>query len=86
MSKYLTILNIIIVVTYFVQSINGNNGDVFDDKKTLMIVFDATASMGSSLDMLRTSAKKIMERFTSREDNPIHNYVLVAFRDPGNID
>lgn len=53
------------------------------DQKSLLIVFDATRSMSSDLAQLRGAASKIVEKLSSREDNPIYNYVLSIFRDPG---
>lgn len=53
------------------------------DQTSLVIVFDATASMSSSLVELRSSARNIINKFKSKENNPIYNYIFVPFRDPG---
>lgn len=53
------------------------------DQTSLIIVFDGTASMSSSLVQLRSSAQKIVNEFANKENNPIYNYIFVPFRDPG---
>jgi CheY-like chemotaxis protein len=53
------------------------------DQRSLLIVFDATGSMHDDLEQLRAGAKEIVNELSSREDNPIYNYVLVVYRDPG---
>lgn len=53
------------------------------DQKSLLIVFDATESMKDALDELQEAARHIIKDFSSREINPIFNYVLEIFRDPG---
>lgn len=54
-------------------------------QKSLLIVFDATMSMEPDLAQLREGAQEIIMKFASREDNPIHNYVLSVYRDPGRL-
>lgn len=54
-----------------------------DDQKSLLIVFDATGSMHDDLEQLRSGAKEIIHELSARTDNPIFNYILVVFRDPG---
>lgn len=51
-------------------------------QKSLIIAFDGTGSMNSSLQQLKRAAKDIVEKFASRPDKPIHNYVLTVFNDP----
>lgn len=53
------------------------------DQKSLLIVFDNTGSMFSDLSQLRGAAQEIVDKFSSRADNPIYNYVLSVFNDPG---
>lgn len=55
------------------------------DQKSLLIVFDATGSMHDDLEQLRVGAQEIINEFSAREDNPIYNYVLVVYRDPGEL-
>lgn len=52
------------------------------DQKSLLIVFDATASMHDDLEQLRAGAQEIVSELSARDDNPIFNYVLVVYRDP----
>jgi len=39
--------------------------------------------MGTDLEQLKTGVKEIVNDLSSRKDNPIYNYILVAFNDPG---
>lgn len=39
-------------------------------------------SMHDDLQQLRSGAQEIINDLSSRDDNPIYNYVLVVFRDP----
>jgi hypothetical protein len=55
------------------------------DQKSLLIVFDATGSMHDDLEQLRSGAKEIIHELSARTDNPIFNYILVVFRDPGEL-
>lgn len=55
------------------------------DQKSLLIVFDATISMNPDLAQLREGAQEIVTKFASREDNPIYNYILSVYRDPGRL-
>jgi len=38
--------------------------------------------MHDDLQQLRSGAQEIINDLSSRDDNPIYNYVLVVFRDP----
>ena len=53
------------------------------DQRSLLIVFDATGSMNRDLVELRSAAQEIVNELSARADNPIYNYVLVVYRDPG---
>ncbi|XP_070501615.1 hemicentin-1-like [Chironomus tepperi] len=53
------------------------------DQKSLLLIFDTSGSMGGDLAQLKVGAKEIVRDLSSRADNPIFNYVLVAFNDPG---
>lgn len=53
------------------------------DQRSLLIVFDGTGSMSADLAQLRGGAQEIVNKLALREDNPIFNYVLSVFRDPG---
>lgn len=52
------------------------------DQRSLVIVFDATGSMQDSLNVLRNSARNIIDKFSSWNHSPIYNYIFVPFRDP----
>lgn len=55
------------------------------DQKSLLIVFDATASMNRDLEQLRGAAQEIVQMLAKQEQNPIYNYILSVFRDPGGL-
>lgn len=48
-----------------------------------VIIFDGTQSMEPDLVQLRLAIKKIVNEFSILPKNPIYNYILVVFRDPG---
>ena len=52
-------------------------------QRSLLIIFDGTKSMTKDLEQLRLAATQIINELSMRRDNPIFNYVLVVFRDPG---
>lgn len=52
-------------------------------KKSLTLVFDGTGSMSTDLAQLRGAAQEIVKTLSELKDNPIGNYVLSVFRDPG---
>lgn len=39
--------------------------------------------MGGDLEQMKAGAREIVLDFSSRSNNPIYNYILVAFDDPG---
>lgn len=53
------------------------------NQKDLLIVFDATGSMGPDLAQLRSAAIEIINDLSRKVEDPIHNFVLSVFRDPG---
>lgn len=53
------------------------------EQKSLLIAFDATGSMATDLNQLRAGAQEIVKMFAKRDDNPIYDYILSIFRDPG---
>lgn len=55
------------------------------DQKSLLIVFDATASMAADLEQLRSGAREIVNLLAAQAENPIYNYILSVFRDPGEL-
>lgn len=55
------------------------------DQKSLLIIFDTTGSMATDLAQLKQGAIDIVNNFASRKDQPIYNYVLSLFNDPGNM-
>lgn len=52
-------------------------------QRSLLIIFDGTKSMTKDLEQLRLAATQIINELSMRQDNPIFNYILVVFRDPG---
>lgn len=55
------------------------------EKKSLLIVFDGTNSMGDDLEQMRSAASDIVNNLSNKTNQPIKNYVLSVFRDPGTI-
>ena len=55
------------------------------DQRSLLMIFDTTGSMGTDLVQLKQSASEIVQELSTRADNPIYNYILVEFNDPGRI-
>ena len=52
-------------------------------QRSLLIIFDGTKSMTKDLEQLQLAATQIVNELSMRQDNPIFNYILVIFRDPG---
>lgn len=55
------------------------------NQKSLLIIFDGTGSMRRDLVQLREGAREIVKAYSQGAENPIYNYVLSVFRDPGEI-
>lgn len=53
-----------------------------DDQKSLMIVFDITGSMTEELEQVKEGINEIIEKFSTRKDELIYNYILSMFDDP----
>ena len=66
----------LLLLAAFVHAQNSN-------QKSLLIIFDGTASMSRDLAQLRAAAKKIVVDIAAQKDKPIFNYVLDVYRDPG---
>lgn len=60
-----------------------SNRTVYAPSKTLSIILDTTGSMWDDLQSLRSAAVEIVKKFVSYENNPIEDYVLSLFNDPG---
>lgn len=63
-------------------SLNGSRNRT-QGQKDLLIVFDATGSMGPDLAQLRSAAIEIVNELSGKAEDPINNFVLSVFRDPG---
>lgn len=50
---------------------------------SLAFVFDTTSSMSDELAQAIEGATKILNTTLSSRENPVSNYVLVPFNDPG---
>ena len=84
MNKFLSILLLCIIgITVIVSDSGVNDATARADQRSLLIIFDATKSMGPDLAQLSSAAREIVNDFFKRTDNPIFNYILVVFRDPG---
>jgi hypothetical protein len=53
------------------------------EDRSLVIIFDATASMHDDLVQLRSSAIEIINNLSVQDENRIKDFILVVFRDPG---
>ena len=49
---------------------------------SLAFVFDITGSMWDDLKQVTAGAKQILETTLGRQEQPLHNYILVPFHDP----
>lgn len=54
-------------------------------KKSLMIIFDGTGSMGDDLVGLGGAANEIVQFLSKKEDQAIENYIFAVFRSGGRI-
>lgn len=62
-----------------------NNMTKRNSSVSLAFVFDSTGSMWDDLEQLKEGAGAIMTTMMERQlENPIYNYILVPFHDPGN--
>lgn len=50
-----------------------------------VIIFDGTLSMKPDLAQLYLAVEDIVNEFSTLKFNPIFNYILAVFRDPGNF-
>ena len=57
--------------------------NVPDGAASLAFVFDITGSMYDDLVQVIEGAAKILATTLSRREQPLYNYVLVPFHDPG---
>lgn len=74
-----------VIVLYSLQGHNYYvSAEVTIDQagRSLLIVFDTTASMGDDLEELRLGAAYIVNELKKRERNPIYNFIFVPFNDP----
>lgn len=62
----------------------SQNGDIPTGASSLAFVFDITGSMYDDLLQVIEGARKIMAVTLARRVNPLYNYILVPFHDPGN--
>lgn len=58
-------------------------GNVPRNTASLAFVFDTTSSMSDELAQAIEGATKILNTTLSSRENPVSNYVLVPFNDPG---
>ena len=63
-----------------INEISGNNSLI-----SLAFVFDRTGSMYDDLVQVRAGASRLFNNTIKNRVPPIHNYILVPFRDPGRI-
>ena len=65
---------------------HGQEDDVVPEgAASLAFVFDITGSMYDDLLQVIEGAAKILATTRSRQEKPLHDYVLVPFRDPGKL-
>lgn len=63
----------------------SQNEDIPNGASSLAFVFDITGSMYDDLVQVIEGAKKIMAVTLARRVNPLYNYILVPFHDPGKL-
>jgi hypothetical protein len=63
--------------------LDGDSSRPRPEQKSLVIVFDTTASMTSELEQVRREAKAIVEYAADLDENPFYNFIFVDFNDPG---
>lgn len=56
---------------------------VIPGSSSLAFVFDVTGSMWDDLKQVTAGAQEILDTTRSRAEQPLHNYVLIPFHDPG---
>ena len=84
MNKLLRILLLCFVgITVVVSNGVVEDATAREDQRSLLIIFDGTGSMSTDLAQLKSAAEEIINELSKRIDNPIFNYILVVFRDPG---
>lgn len=75
-----------VIVLYSLQGHNYyvSASEVIADQsgRSLLIVFDTTASMRDDLQELRQGAAYIVNELKKKEKNPIYNFIFVPFHDP----
>ena len=63
--------------------IYSQNENVPAGASSLTFVFDITGSMYDDLVQVIEGAEKIMDTTLARRVNPLYNYILIPFHDPG---
>jgi hypothetical protein len=82
----LTLFNIALISFALAKALPPLDGDSSRPKprqRSLVIVFDTTASMTSELEQVRREAKAIVEYAANLAENPFYNFIFVDFNDPG---
>ena len=69
----------------FIRIFQSTNIVVMFNKMFILkvIIFDGTNSMKPDLRQLRNAVENIVNEFSKLKVNPIFNYILSVFRDPG---
>jgi hypothetical protein len=73
------ILEILLILSLYSVALQGQTVP----QRSLLLVCDATGSMGPHLKAVHEGSKYILDHFENKPNNPIKNYVLAFFRDPG---
>lgn len=70
------------------ESLNRSKNELYRravPKKSLIIIFDGTGSMGDDLIGLGGAAKEIVNFLSKKEENVIEDYIFAVFRNAGKI-
>lgn len=51
------------------------------DQRSLVLIFDATESMSTDLPHIQQGVKKITNKLSNLDENPIYNYIFVPYHE-----
>lgn len=67
----------------FSLAFSSSRSGIPDGSASLVFVFDTTGSMYDDLIQLRAGASKIISTTLERKEQPVYNFLLIPFHDPG---
>lgn len=81
--KFATCISCWIIFALTFDIVYSQNEEIPVGAASLAFVFDITGSMYDDLVQVIEGAEKIMAMTLARTINPLYNYILVPFHDPG---